>query len=76
VTFPHRPSAGPIEAELVGGPHDGRRLAIPYPRPHLDTFQQGYEPTARYQLDPRCVDNAGQLVTAVARYLFQPLAVA
>ena len=72
VTYPRRPSTGPIEMEFVGGPHDGRRHALTHTKPHVDTFQQGTEETLRYELDRACLDEAGQIITPVVRYLYCP----
>jgi len=66
-------------AELVGGPFDGHQMPIPQLHEHLDnpTVPGQRQPehdrlAERYSLDPGCVDTNGDLVTKVARYLFQP----
>lgn len=66
MNLPYRPAAGPVEAELVGGPEDGTRLAVPYPRPYMDMPQPPGVPAVRYHLDPGC------LAAPVVRYLYQP----
>jgi hypothetical protein len=77
---------GPVETEMVGGPHDGTRLVTPCLRAYLEFSDRSPVPRSpgspqaplepevvRYELDPDCLDpEDGLLITVVARYLYQP----
>lgn len=73
---------GPVNAQIVGGPHDGTPFVIACLEPYVElpdlpggsgsSEKQAKPRMIRYVLDPECGDaDTGVLRTAVARYLYR-----
>jgi ribosomal 50S subunit-associated protein YjgA (DUF615 family) len=75
-----------LEAELVGGLHDGRRVSVSALHELLESAAEpnsAVEPVTldapadtgklRYRLDHAAAEAASSLAPKVARYLYQPL---